>query len=124
MTDGSKPPWESGGAIDFVSRALRHFHASRSPATTAARRGARAHRASTWIARALVFFLLEKFFPERVPSTAAELGTLELRVLEVMTGDPEPWSANVQKQTAAHLAAHGLPATQAELDAWLKARVD
>jgi hypothetical protein len=116
-------PWETAAAVDLSLGLLSTFSRERIAVHYGKLvQALEAHRADAWIARAIVFFLLEKLFPERVPSAAAELGTLELRVLEVMLDDPTPWSTNVQKQTAAHLAAHGLPATQAELDAWLKSR--
>ncbi len=116
-------PWETAAAVDLSLGLLSTFSRDRIANHYGKLvQALETHRADAWIARAIVFFLLEKLFPERVPSSAADLGTLELRVLEVMIDDPTPWSTNVQKQTAAHLAAHGLPATQGELDAWLKAR--
>jgi hypothetical protein len=116
-------PWETAHALDLAlgllatlpkERIAQHY----GKLVEALER----HRADAWIARAILFFLLEKVFPEKVPDSAADLGTLEVRVLEVMLSDSGEWSTNVLKQTSEHLAAHGLPATQSELDAWLKAR--
>src|SRR5581483_5604112 len=116
-------PWETANALDLALGLLATFPKERIAAhygklVEALER----HRGDAWITRAILFFLMEKLFPEKVPDSASELGTLEVRVLEVMLSDSGEWSTTVQKQTAAHLAAHGLPATQSELDAWLKSR--
>lgn len=116
-------PWETANALDLALGLLSTLSKERiaqhyGKLVEALER----HRGDAWIARAILFFLMEKLFPERVPDSASDLGTLEMRVLEVMVADSGEWSTGVQKQTAEHLTAHGLPATQSELDAWLKSR--
>lgn len=109
-------PWDTGNALEIAIGLLSGMPRERIAAhygklVEALER----HRANKWVARVITLFLIENLFPEKMPDSSAELGTLEVRVLSVMRDD-----TSLQKQTAASLASHGLPATQEELDAFLK----
>jgi hypothetical protein len=113
-------PWDTGNALELAIRFLSDLGKERiaehyGKLVEALER----HRANKWVARVIMLFLIENLFPEKMPDSSAELGTLEVRVLSVMRDD-----TSLQKQTAASLASHGLPATQEELDAFLKTNGD